>query len=72
MTNQNSHNKKLAEKVQFLMSMAGNDVDSALTALSYALVDTAIDNDIDLVSVIHNMTCMYVSRVTEEEDDASN
>ena len=68
MTNQNLHNPKLAEKVQFLMSMAGSDVDSALTTLSYALVDTAIDNDIDLVSVLHNMTAMYISRFAEEDD----
>jgi hypothetical protein len=72
MTNQNLHNEKLAEKVQFLMSMAGKDVDSALTALSYALVDMAIDNDIDLVSVIHNMTCMYMARIIEEENDVDN
>jgi hypothetical protein len=71
MTNQNLHNEKLAEKVQFLMSMAGTSADTALTALSYALVDTAINNEIDMMSVIRNISEMYLSRF-EEDEDVSN
>jgi len=71
MTNQNLHSEKLAEKVQFIISMAGTNVDTALTTLSYALVDTAIDNDIDMMSVIRNISEMYLSRF-EEDEDVSN
>ena len=71
MTNQNLHSEKLAEKVQFIMGMAGTNVDTALTTLSYALVDTAIDNEIDMMSVIRNISEMYLSRF-EEEEDVSN
>ena len=69
MTNQNLHNEKLAEKVQFIMSMAGTNVDTALTALSYALVDTAINNEIDMMSVIRNLSEMYLSRFEEDTND---
>jgi len=71
MTNQNLHDEKLAEKVQFLIGMAGTNVDTALTTLSYALVDTAINNEINMMSVIRNISEMYLSRF-EEDEDVSN
>jgi hypothetical protein len=68
---QYKHDPVLAEKAEFLMGMAGTDVDKALTCLSYALVDTAIRNSIDMVCVFRNLSEIYMSRF-EEDDDADN
>jgi hypothetical protein len=71
MTNKDEHDPMLAEKVAFLMSMAGTNVDKALTCLSYALIDTAIDNNIDMVCIFRNLSDMYLSRF-EEDDNADD
>jgi hypothetical protein len=68
---QYKHDPALAEKAEFLMGMAGTDVDKALTCLSYALVDTAIRNSIDMVCVFRNLSEIYMSRF-EEDSDADN
>jgi hypothetical protein len=68
---QYKHDPVLAEKAEFLMGMAGTDVDKALTCLSYALVDTAVKNNIDMVCVFRNLSEIYMSRF-EEDEDADN
>jgi hypothetical protein len=72
MTNREyKHDPVLAEKAEFLMGMAGTDVDKALTCLSYALVDTVIKNSIEMVCVFRNLSEIYMSRF-EEDEDADN
>jgi hypothetical protein len=71
MTNKFEHDPMLAEKVEFLISMAGTDIDKALTCLAYALVDIAVDNDIDMVYLFRNLSSMYLSRF-EEDENADN
>jgi hypothetical protein len=68
---QYKHDPVLAEKAEFLMSMAGTDVDKSLTCLSYALVDTVVKNNIDMVCVFRNLSEIYMSRF-EEDNDADN
>jgi hypothetical protein len=65
------HDPVLAEKVNFLMGMAGTNVDKALTCLSYALVDTALKNNIDMVCIFRNVAEIYMSRF-EEDDHADD
>jgi hypothetical protein len=62
--------KAVQAKVEFIMSMCGKDPSMRLTALSYALVFSAIEAEVTFASLIKNLAEMY--DVNCEEIDEEN
>jgi len=66
----------LLQKVGLIKSFVGTDLQLGLTALTYAIAEVALTNDVEFRSVIKNLAFIWEhvesQIVYEGEDDASN
>ena len=51
--------KNIATKTTLMLSMAGKDAETALTSLSYALINTTIKANVTFSSVVRNLAEIY-------------
>ena len=61
--------KAVQAKVEFIMSMCGKDPSMRLTALSYALVFSAIEAEVTFASVVRNLAEMYEVQFEEGDEN---
>ena len=68
--------KTMHQKLSIIKSMAGTDIDMALTVLTYALVETALVNGAEFHSIAKNLALIWEhvesQLETEEGDDHAN
>ena len=61
--------KNIATKTSLLLSMAGSNAETALTVLSYALINTTIKANVTFSSVVRNLAEIYEAERAAREDD---
>jgi hypothetical protein len=59
------------QKLSIIKSMAGTDIDMALTVLTYALVETALVDGVEFHSIAKNLALIW-EHVKEGYDHADN
>jgi hypothetical protein len=65
----------LHQKLSIIKSMAGTDIDTALTVLTYALAETALANGAEFHSLAKNLALIWEhveSQLEAEEDGDAN